>query len=589
MTAGSADARLEVPATRPVRAARTALVSAGILGVVADLTLRTAGDGLGWTLWVFSLAGTALHVGRRRGIPVSTEPIAWLAVAVTCAAAFAWRDAEALRIANVLGTLVAVSMFGMAASGLPAASVLVARLRDVVATGIYAARDVVAGAILLVARDVDLPALPAFRGGRSWTAVRALLLTLPVALVFVVLLSRADPVFASLFNLQAIDVERLLEHGVVIGAFAWWSAGWMRGALLGTSRRPAPPERLPVRLGLAEVTSLFGAVIALFSVFIALQLRWLFGGADVVLATTGLTVAEYARRGFFELVAVAALVIPLVLATRAVIEDDRAVERHRRLSLVLIVLLAAIMVSAMSRMRLYVGYFGLTTDRLNATVLMGWFGLVSVALARTATTPLLVTAPPRVATRLQSTVDAGEPDEHVFRREGDTWVLTYGAETVQLRDAKGLRYLALLLAQPGREVHVSELAGDRSGVAARMGPTDTVLDDSAALAYRERITELEGELEEAREWNDSERAARTEAELDAVAEQLAGAYGLGGRARTTGDPAERMRKAVTNRIKDSLGRISAAHEQLGRHLDNSVRTGTFCSYVPEHPTRWSTA
>lgn len=383
MTAGSADARLEVPATRPVRAARTALVSAGILGVVADLTLRTAGDGLGWTLWVVALAGTALHVGRRRGIPVSTEPIAWLAVAVTCAAAFAWRDAEALRLANVLGTLVAVSMFGMAASGLPAASVLVARLRDVVATGIYAARDVVAGAILLVARDVDLPALPAFRGGRSWTAVRALLLTLPVALVFVVLLSRADPVFASLFNLQAIDVERLLEHGVVIGAFAWWSAGWMRGALLGTSRRPAPPERLPVRLGLAEVTSLFGAVIALFSVFIALQLRWLFGGADVVLATTGLTVAEYARRGFFELVAVAALVIPLVLATRAVIEDDRAVERHRRLSLVLIVLLAAIMVSAMSRMRLYVGYFGLTTDRLNATVLMGWFGLVSVALART--------------------------------------------------------------------------------------------------------------------------------------------------------------------------------------------------------------
>ncbi|NUQ07284.1 MAG: DUF4173 domain-containing protein [Anaerolineae bacterium] len=388
MTAGSADARLEVPATRPVRAARTALVSAGILGVVADLTLRTAGDGLGWTLWVVALAGTALHVGRRRGIPVSTEPIAWLAVAVTCAAAFAWRDAEALRLANVLGTLVAVSMFGMAASGLPAASVLVARLRDVVATGIYAARDVVAGAILLVARDVDLPALPAFRGGRSWTAVRALLLTLPVALVFVVLLSRADPVFASLFNLQAIDVERLLEHGVVIGAFAWWSAGWMRGALLGTSRRPAPPERLPVRLGLAEVTSLFGAVIALFSVFIALQLRWLFGGADVVLATTGLTVAEYARRGFFELVGVSTLTLGLMLWLDTVTKRQTGGQQtlFRVLSIGMIVLVGIMLWSAHLRLTLYEEAYGFTHLRLYPHVFMFWlaalFGFFLLSLFR---------------------------------------------------------------------------------------------------------------------------------------------------------------------------------------------------------------
>ena len=159
-------------------------------------------------------------------------------------------------------------------------------------------------------------------------------------------------------------------------------------------------------------------------------------------------------------------------------------------------------------------------------------------------------------------------------------------ETVHLRDAKGLRYLARLLSQPGREIHVSELAGDGAGEAGRSGPIDVVLDDTAARAYRDRIAELEPDLAEAREWNDSERVARAEIEIDAITDQLSSAYGLSGRARTTGDPSERVRKAVTNRIKDSLSRIAGEHEPLGRHLANSVRTGSFCSYAPEHPTEW---
>ena len=52
------------------------------------------------------------------------------------------------------------------------------------------------------------------------------------------------------------------------------------------------------------------------------------------------------------------------------------------------------------------------------------------------------------------------------------------------------------------------------------------------------------------------------------------------------DPVERIRKAVTNRIRDSLDRIAAEHEALGRHLANAVHTGTFCSYTPERPAAW---
>jgi hypothetical protein len=176
----------------------------------------------------------------------------------------------------------------------------------------------------------------------------------------------------------------------------------------------------------------------------------------------------------------------------------------------------------------------------------------------------------------------------VFRRDGEVWTLAYDRAQVQLRDAKGLGYLARLLAQPGREIHVAELAAEHTGgeQPPRSQPAGEALDAAATRAYRARLVELEGELAEATEWHDPERAARAEAEIDALTEQLAGAYGLGGRARTIGDPAERVRKAVTNRIRTSLNRINAAHVTLGRHLANAIHTGTFCSYTPDGPITW---
>ena len=313
------------------RTARAILFEAALLGVLADGALRNAGDGLGWTLWIVVFALAVLNIARRRELPITREQIAWLSAAVACAAVYSWRDAEQLRAFNLLGTLVAVTMYAMSANGLPAPSVLVARLRDVIAAGVFSFRDVIAGAPMLVAREAEPLSLPVVRGAASWTAVRVLLLTVPLVLVFTVLLSRADPVFASVFALPQINAEVVFQHVFLTGAFAWWSAGFIRGALLGTSHRFALPERLPVRLGLVEITTSLGAVIALFAIFVGLQLRWLFGGAEIVLATTGLTVAEYARRGFFELVAVAALVLPLILVTRAVIEYEKVVRRHRAL------------------------------------------------------------------------------------------------------------------------------------------------------------------------------------------------------------------------------------------------------------------
>ena len=84
-------------------------------------------------------------------------------------------------------------------------------------------------------------------------------------------------------------------------------------------------------------------------------------------------------------------------------------------------------------------------------------------------------------------------------------------------------------------------------------------------------------------------AARASEEREFLVAELTGAYGLDGRPRRAGDPAERARTTVTSRIRDALGRIETAHPDLGRHLRASVRTGTFCVYAPERPMVWDVA
>lgn len=187
---------------------------------------------------------------------------------------------------------------------------------------------------------------------------------------------------------------------------------------------------------------------------------------------------------------------------------------------------------------------------------------------------------------------AGETGVGIFRREGDYWTVEFNGRETRIRDAKGMRHLARLLANPGRELHALDLAAGNGAVGPRGqhgeqivvgGPGDAGprIDDQAKAAYRERVTELRLEVTEAHEWHDEERAARAQAELDALVRELATAVGLGGRDRVAASPAERARISVTRAIRSSMARISAQHVDLGAHLDATIRTGTFCAYVPD--------
>ncbi len=173
-----------------------------------------------------------------------------------------------------------------------------------------------------------------------------------------------------------------------------------------------------------------------------------------------------------------------------------------------------------------------------------------------------------------------------FTLEGDVWTISYAGRRVRLKDAKGLRDLAALLARPGRDIAVHELAG--ADPSAARGSASYPLADRAAIdAYRRRLTDLEADAAEAARHHDPVRLARAEGERDALVRELAAVTGLGNRARRAGSDLERMRKAVGNRVRLAIARIDREHPELGRHLRASVHTGTFCRYEPELSVRWT--
>jgi hypothetical protein len=152
----------------------------------------------------------------------------------------------------------------------------------------------------------------------------------------------------------------------------------------------------------------------------------------------------------------------------------------------------------------------------------------------------------------------------VFRFEGDYWRIAYDGQEIRVKAAKGLHDIAVLLMNPGKDVHVAdlltaggnpEIEGDSAvpdaTIARRASPGESsdALLDSAARAYRRRLAELHEELADAERSNDLGRATKTRQELDFIAAKLATAYGLGGRARkTAANPLERARKS--NRLRD---------------------------------------
>jgi tetratricopeptide (TPR) repeat protein len=172
-------------------------------------------------------------------------------------------------------------------------------------------------------------------------------------------------------------------------------------------------------------------------------------------------------------------------------------------------------------------------------------------------------------------------EANVFRREGDYWSIVFEGRTVRVHDLKGIRYLAQLLANPGREFHVLDLVAAETGQPMALGDAGAMLDERAKTAYRRRLTEIEEDIAQARALEDSGREAQADAERDFLVRELARAVGLGGRDRRAASASERARSGVTRAIRQAITRIGQHHPPLGEHLDRAVRTGTHCAYIPD--------
>jgi hypothetical protein len=170
-----------------------------------------------------------------------------------------------------------------------------------------------------------------------------------------------------------------------------------------------------------------------------------------------------------------------------------------------------------------------------------------------------------------------------------------------VRDLKGMRYLARLLAEPDREYHVLDLVAAQTGRASRvdsgqvanlphsaLGDAGEILDARARDAYRRRITEIDDDIEQARAIGDAERLAQADAERDFLVRELARAFGLGGRGRRAASASERARAAVTRSVRQAMAKIAEQHPTLGEHLSHTIRTGTYCAHHPDPraPADW---
>ena len=166
-----------------------------------------------------------------------------------------------------------------------------------------------------------------------------------------------------------------------------------------------------------------------------------------------------------------------------------------------------------------------------------------------------------------------------IQRVGRKWRLTLRGRGVLVEDSIGMVHLAVLIANPRREIQAADLVAGLaglSGTSGEAGAAQRVLDPEAIAEYRSRLKRLDTEIDEL----EPDRARQARAERDWLVAQLSSAAGFGGRTRAFPDQPERARVAVGKAIRRALARITEADGVIGEHLRQTVHTGVRCSYWP---------
>ncbi len=374
----------------PSRTTPLLLAALGV-GIAGDLLIPSELWRAGFSLWMAVVAILAIGLrARTTGASVAMtaedgrthRERTWLIAGTAIAAAgLAWRDAEILMPIDLLSTLCMGALVTWHGTG--------RRFGEL--TVVQSARAAVIGVVTLATG-----AAAALRDGAEHSATRAefarrlraiaigIVLAIPPLALVAGLLSESD----QRFEAYIVELHRLLtttaaQHLLTTAYIGWLALGWLRSATQDRVPTIVPEVRSP-GLALLSVSVGLGGLIALLALYLTTQAQALFGGAEHLLATVGLTPAEYARRGFFEMVVASGVVVAtLVMADWLLRDDETERRRFGMIGGVLVVEVAALLLSAVARMRLYIGEFGLTEDRVLAVAIMG---LVAAALGVVLTT-----------------------------------------------------------------------------------------------------------------------------------------------------------------------------------------------------------
>jgi hypothetical protein len=347
------------------------IAAAGVAGgIVGDSLLRAMPWGLNVALGTMALVGVGAWLVRRHHVKAGPDA-PWLAItAVLLGLAFLRRDAETLVVFDMLAL---IATLALAAASVQGESLSRWYALDYARGIVTAAAGSIFGSLLLVFNDVQWRALP--QDGRlrhTRGILLGLVIAAPLLIIFAALFASADPIFQNvLSNVFSFDMTAIITHTFF---FCFWGAlvaGLFRWGFLGrpVTRLAFAPKPVSTIVPLATALAL---IDLLFLMFVVVQLRYFFGGADLVEATSGMTYASHAREGFFQLVAASALVLAILLGAEHLVSSSTPgqVRVFRQLAGLLLALLAVVMVSALERMRLYVSAYGLTGDRLYATAFM---------------------------------------------------------------------------------------------------------------------------------------------------------------------------------------------------------------------------
>lgn len=354
------------------RTVDSVLLPAIIMGVVAWLLFTDAQEaGINVLLWIISFVILWTVVRLRSGAGLHREERLLLLAALGLGVLITWHDTELLRVLNMAALAVTFGLLPLAAKG-ERSLIWELRVGETIEAGIRLVARCVLGLIpeFAAASAKERPAtrLPVT------SILRGAVFCAIVLPVFVALLSKADEDFGRfLAGLFSFDVSETIRHGTLIFMFSWLGAGILGGALI--QRWSLRGHELDIgkgMVGTVEVAMVLGSLNLLFMAYIGFQLSHFFGGASTVVNEAGVTYASYARGGFFELVVVSGLVLPLllVLESRVSADTGSANRTFRVLALVMVALVFAIMTSAMQRMKLYLDAFGLTEDRFFASALI---------------------------------------------------------------------------------------------------------------------------------------------------------------------------------------------------------------------------